>query len=150
MKVKLIAFFIPLIFVFGCVEKIQIEDDNIEVTESIVFESAEEKTEHILFGLETNKLNYTLRFVIYNKANSKIENLKISESDYMSGISLTDMEKVTLNSKESLALQFGMWGDEDSFDQINKIVLLCEYDIDGKHVKSLIYIDYEESDVTLG
>ena len=150
MKVKLIAFIIPLIFVFGCVEKIQIEDDNIEVTESIVFESAEEKTEHILFGLETNKLNYTLRVVIYNKANSKIENLKISESDYMSGISLTDMEKVTLNSKKSLALQFGMWGDEDSFDQINKIVLLCEYDIDGKHVKSLIYIDYEESDVTLG
>ena len=43
MKVKLIAFFILLIFVFGCVEKIQIEDDNIEVTESIVFESAEEK-----------------------------------------------------------------------------------------------------------
>ena len=149
MKFKFLIFFIPLIFLFGCVEKIKIEDENIEVTDSFIFESSEEETQTLFFAIETNKLNYTLRFVLINKADSEIKNLQISESDYMSGISLTEMQKSTIDSKGSLAVQLGMWGDEESFDGINRLVLLCEYDIDGDHVKSFIFVDFDVSDVTL-
>ncbi len=149
MKIKVFILFGLLISIFGCIDKIKREDDNLEVKNSFLFESEESTIDYYFFKLETNKLNYTLRIVLENKADSKIEGLKISKSEEMSDVSFTTLKNIEINPGEKKALQFGLWGDKSAFSNLDEFPLLCKYKIDGKDVKSLIYVEYEVEEVTL-